>query len=132
MVALSGAPQYSYFLSSTLRISRRVSARHAHVVRIACAPIHVVLIEENDLLLSQLAAPELSAFFSRYCMDRGIELRTNDTAAAFQGSGRIEAVAARSGEIWPRDLVVVAIGVTPEWLRVPPPWFIGKPPHCRP
>ncbi len=76
--------------------------------------IHVVLIEENDLLLSQLAAPELSAFFSRYCMDRGIELRTNDTAAAFQGSSRTEAVAARSGEIWPCDLVVVAIGVTPE------------------
>ena len=73
-----------------------------------------MLIEENDLLVSQLAAPELSAFFSRYCMDRGIELRTNDTAAAFQGSSRIEAVAARSGDIWPCDLVVVAIGVTPE------------------
>jgi NADPH-dependent 2,4-dienoyl-CoA reductase/sulfur reductase-like enzyme len=76
--------------------------------------IHVVLIEENDLLLSQLAAPELSAFFSCYCMDRGIEFRANDTAAAFQGSSRIEAVAARSGEIWPCDLVVIAIGVTPD------------------
>ena len=76
--------------------------------------IHVVLIEENDLLLSQLAAPELSAFFSRYCADRGIELRTNDAAATFQGGSRIEAVAARSGEIWPCDLVVIAIGVMPE------------------
>ena len=36
---------------------------------------HVVLIEENDLLLSQLAAPELSAFFSHFCAERGIELR---------------------------------------------------------
>lgn len=76
--------------------------------------IHVVLIEENDLLLSQLAAPELSTFFSRYCADRGIELRTNDAAAMFQGDSRVEAVATRSGEIWPCDLVVVAIGVTPE------------------
>ena len=60
--------------------------------------IHVVLIEENDLLLPQLAAPELSAFFSRFCAERGIELRTNDTAAAFQGASRVEAVAARSGD----------------------------------
>jgi NADPH-dependent 2,4-dienoyl-CoA reductase/sulfur reductase-like enzyme len=75
--------------------------------------IHVVLIEESDLLLSQLAAAELSAFFSRYCEGRGIELRTNDTVAVFQGSGRIEAVVS-SGESLSRDLVVVAIGVTPE------------------
>ena len=81
--------------------------------------IQVVLIEENDLLLSQLAAPELSAFFSRYCSERGIELLTNDTAAAFQGSTRVQAVVTRSGEIRPCDLVVVGIGVTPdiEFLR---------------
>ena len=75
---------------------------------------HVVLIEESDLLLSQLAAPELSAFFSRYCEGRGIELRTNETAAVFQGSGRIEAVVTCSGESLSCDLAVVAIGVTPE------------------
>ncbi len=44
--------------------------------------VHVTLIEENELLLPQLAAPELSAFFSRYCAERGIELRTNDIAVA--------------------------------------------------
>jgi NADPH-dependent 2,4-dienoyl-CoA reductase/sulfur reductase-like enzyme len=76
--------------------------------------IHVVLIEENDLLLSQLAAPELSAFFSRYCRGRGIELRTSDMAAAFHGNSRVEAVVTRSGENLSCDLVVVAIGVTPE------------------
>jgi NADPH-dependent 2,4-dienoyl-CoA reductase/sulfur reductase-like enzyme len=76
--------------------------------------IHVVLIEESDLLLSQLAAPELSAFFSRYCAKRGIELRTKDTAAAFQGSSRVEAVVTCSGKSLPCDLVVVAIGVAPE------------------
>lgn len=75
---------------------------------------HVVLIEENDLLLSQLSAPELSAFFSRFCAQRGIELRAKDTAAAFQGGSRVEAVATRSGDIFPCDLVVVAIGVTPD------------------
>ena len=76
--------------------------------------IHVVLIEESDLLLPQLAAPELSAFFSRFCAERGIELRVNDTAAAFQGDSSIEAVATRAGDIFPCDLVVVAIGVTPD------------------
>ena len=81
--------------------------------------IQVVLIEENELLLSQLTAAELSAFFSRYCAERGIELRTNDTVAAFQGSSRVEAVMTRLGEIRPCDLVVVAIGVTAdiEFLR---------------
>ena len=76
--------------------------------------VHVTLIEENELLLPQLAAPELSVFFSRYCAERGIELRTNDIAVALEGASRVEAAVARSGELWPCDLVVVAIGVTPE------------------
>jgi NADPH-dependent 2,4-dienoyl-CoA reductase/sulfur reductase-like enzyme len=77
------------------------------------------MIEENDLLLSQLAAPELSTFFSRYCAERGIELRMNDTVATFEGSSRVEAVVTHSGDVRPCDLVVVAIGVTPdvEFLR---------------
>lgn len=75
--------------------------------------VHIVLIEESDALLPQLAAPELSAFFCRYCMERGIAIRTNDVATAFKGDSRVEAVATRSGEVWPCDLVVVAIGVTP-------------------
>ena len=76
--------------------------------------IHVVLIEESDLLLPQLAAPEVSAFFTRFCAERGIELRVNDAAAAFQGDSSVEAVATRAGDIFPCDLVVVAIGVTPD------------------
>lgn len=81
--------------------------------------IHVVLIEQNELLLSQLAAPELSSFFSRFCAERGVEVRTNARAAAFQGASRIEAVAILSGDIFPCDLVIVASGGTPdmEFLR---------------
>ncbi len=74
--------------------------------------IHVALIEEKELLLPQLAAPELSAFFGGYCVELGIELRTNDGVVAFQGGSRVEAVLTRSGVIRPCDLVVVAIGVT--------------------
>ena len=64
-------------------------------------------------------APELSAFFSHFCAERGIELRAKDAAAGFQGGSRVEAVATRSGVVFPCDLVVVAIGVTPdiEFLR---------------
>jgi NADPH-dependent 2,4-dienoyl-CoA reductase/sulfur reductase-like enzyme/predicted acylesterase/phospholipase RssA len=76
--------------------------------------IHVVLIEESDLLLSQLAAPELSAFFGRFCAERGIELRMKDTALAFQGHSSVEAVATHGGDIITCDLVIVAIGVTPD------------------
>jgi NTE family protein len=75
--------------------------------------VHVVLIEENDILLSQLAAPELSAFFSRFCTEQGIELHLKEAAAAFQGDGRVEAVVTRSGAILPCDIVVVATGATP-------------------
>ena len=81
---------------------------------LASMGVHVTLVEENELLLPQLAAPQLSAFFSSYCMERGIELRTNDIAVAFEGANRVETVVARSGELWPCDLVVVAIGVTPD------------------
>jgi len=76
--------------------------------------IHVVLIEESDLLLSQLAAPELSTFFSRFCAERGIGLRMKDTVLAFQGHSNVEAVATCGGDIIPCDLVIVAIGVTPD------------------
>jgi NADPH-dependent 2,4-dienoyl-CoA reductase/sulfur reductase-like enzyme/predicted acylesterase/phospholipase RssA len=81
--------------------------------------IHVVLIEETDLLLPQLAAPELSAFFGRYCAEHGIEARVNDTIVAFDGRDRIATITTRSGETLPCDLAVIAIGVTPniEFLR---------------
>ncbi len=64
-------------------------------------------------LLSKLAAPELSAFFSNYCVERGIDVRTDNAATAIKGKERVEAVETRSGETLPCDLVVVAIGVTP-------------------
>jgi NTE family protein len=75
--------------------------------------VHVVLIEEHEILLSQLADPELSAFFTSFCMERGIELRVKDAAAAFQGDSRVEAVVTRSGEILSCDIVVVTVGATP-------------------
>lgn len=76
--------------------------------------IDVVLLEESELLLAQLAAPELSAFFSRYCAERGIEIRLNDAASAFKGGDRLKAVVTRSGRTLPCDLVVAAIGVIPD------------------
>jgi len=80
---------------------------------------HVVLLEEQDCVLPLLAAPELSEFFRRYCIERGIEVRTSDAPEAIKGSGRVTAVVTRSGDVLPCDLVVVAIGVTPaaEFLK---------------
>jgi len=75
--------------------------------------VHVVLIEDSGLLLSQLGDSELSAFFMRYCMKRGIKIRTNDSAVAFNGDGRVEAVVTRAGDVIRCDLVAVAIGVAP-------------------
>jgi NTE family protein len=80
---------------------------------LANSGVHVVLIEEADLLLPQLAAPELSAFFGRYCAKLGIEVHINDTINDFDGGDRIAAVTMRSGKTFPCDLIVIAIGVTP-------------------
>jgi NTE family protein len=76
--------------------------------------LQVTLIEQEPCLLNQLAAPKLSAFFLRYCADRGIDVCINETAAAFKGNNRIEAIATSSGRMLPCDLVVATIGVVPE------------------
>jgi NADPH-dependent 2,4-dienoyl-CoA reductase/sulfur reductase-like enzyme/predicted acylesterase/phospholipase RssA len=83
-------------------------------VSLAKLGVSPVLIEEDHLLLHQLASPELSEFFSRYCAARGITVRTNDSAASFKGESRVEAVVTRSGESWPCDLAIAAIGAVPE------------------
>lgn len=86
---------------------------------LASLGIHVVLIEETEFLLPQLAAPELSAFFGRYCTKHGIEVHVNDTIDALDGGDRVAAVTTRSGKTLPCDLAVITIGVTPniEFLR---------------
>lgn len=76
--------------------------------------LQVVLLEESDRLLAQLAAPELSAFFSHFCAEHGIEVRAGDAAAAFYGASRVETVATRSGDVIPCDFVAVAVGTAPD------------------
>ncbi|MCY1501385.1 3-phenylpropionate/cinnamic acid dioxygenase ferredoxin--NAD(+) reductase component [compost metagenome] len=75
--------------------------------------IRVILLEQESCLLSRLEAPELSAFFSRYCAARGIDVRTGDAATGFLGTSRVEAVLTQSGEVLATDLVVAAMGVSP-------------------
>jgi len=53
-------------------------------------------------------------FSPAFCAERGIELRVNDTAAAFLGGSHVEAVATSAGDIVPCDLVIAAIGVKPD------------------
>ena len=57
--------------------------------------------------------PEMSAFFTAYYRERGVEIRPGTTVNAFLGAKAIDAVELGGGERLPTDMVVAGIGVVP-------------------
>ena len=65
-------------------------------------------------VLSFFLTPELSALYEGRYRAHGIQLSPETSAAAFLGTGKIEAVRLEDGEEIPADMVAVAVGVTPD------------------
>jgi NADPH-dependent 2,4-dienoyl-CoA reductase/sulfur reductase-like enzyme/rhodanese-related sulfurtransferase len=75
--------------------------------------VQVHLIEATPQLMRSLD-PEMAAFIHRHIREKGIDLRLNETATAFQGNDKVERVTLGSGKQVPADMVVLGIGVKPE------------------
>lgn len=76
--------------------------------------LDVTLLAQEDELLTKLDARQISEFFRQYYAEQGVEMILSDTATAFHGEDRIQAVGTAAGRTLSCDMVAVAIGVTPE------------------
>lgn len=75
---------------------------------------HVVVLEACERVLSRVAGPEVSRFFSAAHRAHGVEVRTSCAVEDLVGErGRVCSVRLRTGELIPADLVIVGIGITP-------------------
>lgn len=75
--------------------------------------LNPTVILPDDRLMRRLFTPEMGAFFGRFYTERGVTLKTNAKATAFNGDDHVRAVVLDSGEELAADLVVAGIGVAP-------------------
>ena len=77
------------------------------------AGLEVTLIERATRVMPQLHAPELSSWFADRCAQQGIRLLTGCNVTRFLGDTQVTGVVTGIGQELVCELVVVAIGVTP-------------------
>lgn len=75
--------------------------------------LEVTLIERGARILPLLGSPILSEYFTRRCAQAGIGVLLERRIRRFVGNSAVEAIETDRGETMPCNLVVVAIGVTP-------------------
>ncbi len=73
----------------------------------------VTVLEARERLLARTSSPEIESFVSGLHTGHGVTIRTGVTVQAFQGDGQVASVSLSSGEQIPADIVVVAVGITP-------------------
>ena len=76
--------------------------------------LDVTLIQRGDQIIAPID-PEMARYCERFIQSKGIHLVLNDGAAGFRqtANGSLEALT-KSGQVYPADIVVLGIGVSPE------------------
>ncbi len=75
----------------------------------------VTVVELAGRVMSRVVSPEVSAFYQREHADRGVRLRLSTGLAGFDGKAAVAAVLTADGERIPADLVVVGVGIVPNF-----------------
>jgi 3-phenylpropionate/trans-cinnamate dioxygenase ferredoxin reductase subunit len=73
----------------------------------------VTVLEGMERVLQRVTSPEISAFYTKAHVTRGVNIVTNAQAIEFVGRHRVEAVKCSNGESYPADMVVIGVGVRP-------------------
>ncbi len=98
---------------------RRVVIVGAGYIGLECAAslvklgLAVTVLEMADRVMSRVVAPEMSEFYAAEHRAHGVDIRLGQRVLAFEGSGRVAAVACDGGVRYPADLVIVGIGIVP-------------------
>jgi len=75
--------------------------------------VEVVAIEGARVPLARVVGDEVGQVLAEIHRDRGVELITEDSVAALEGSGRVERVRTKKNRVFECDLVVAGIGIVP-------------------
>ena len=73
----------------------------------------VTVLEGMERVLQRVTSPEISAFYTKAHVKRGVNIVTNAQAIEFVGRHSVEAVQCSNGESYPADMVVIGVGVRP-------------------
>lgn len=74
----------------------------------------VMVFEAGGRVMQRVAAPETSAFFHDLHTQNGVLIRLNAAIEAIEGETHCRGIRASNGEVFPADLVLVAVGAVPE------------------
>ena len=75
--------------------------------------MNVTLLHRSDYILNKQLDKPAAQMLLNNLQERGIDFRLNANTQAFLGDTQVEAVELDSGEVIPADLVITAIGVSP-------------------
>ena len=73
----------------------------------------VTVLEGMERVLQRVTSPEISAFYTKAHVKRGVNIATNAQAIEFVGRHSVEAVQCSNGESYPADMVIIGVGVRP-------------------
>jgi 3-phenylpropionate/trans-cinnamate dioxygenase ferredoxin reductase subunit len=76
--------------------------------------IRMTAIFPGQAPLDRVLGDEVGAAFAAIHLEHGVELRSQDQVAGFEGTERVEAVVTGKGARVPCDFVVVGVGIEPE------------------
>ena len=76
---------------------------------------NVTVLEKDSRLLSRVVSPEISDFFEIEHARNGVKLKLSTSVIDFYGDKRIESLKTSNGEIIPADIVIIGIGIKPNF-----------------
>ena len=74
----------------------------------------VTIIEMEDVVMNRVVAPEIGRFFAAVHRAEGVDIRTGERVAGFEGEGRVTGVLGVGGTRYAADVVVVGVGIAAE------------------
>jgi 3-phenylpropionate/trans-cinnamate dioxygenase ferredoxin reductase subunit len=75
--------------------------------------LDVTVVEVFGTALFKVLGPQLGQVLESIHRDHGVTMRFNDGVARFEGTGRVERVVTRDGDVIECDLVVIGVGTVP-------------------
>jgi 3-phenylpropionate/trans-cinnamate dioxygenase ferredoxin reductase component len=87
--------------------------------------VDVTVIEIFETALLKVLGPQIGEVLASIHREHGVTMRFNDGVARFEGTGRVERVVTRDGDVIECDLVVIGVGTVPAtevvgWLALAP------------
>jgi 3-phenylpropionate/trans-cinnamate dioxygenase ferredoxin reductase subunit len=73
----------------------------------------VTVLEMMPLVLNRVVAPEMSQFYMDVHREAGVDIRTSETVAGFEGHGFLQRVRCADGSALDADMAVIGIGIVP-------------------